>query len=141
VSLRFKDEEPRELLPARRAPWLIAGLVLSVLIFLTGIRDGALLTKLYGQALDARDYLVRGSDAPLSFLKADNTPKQKYFLQGIVYSPAKPMAVINRKTCASGEVLAVPVGKDSEIIQCIEIERGWVEIETADGAALSLRLD
>jgi hypothetical protein len=118
----------------------MAGLALSIMLFLTGSQHTSLLTDLYNRAASTRDYLVHREGAPLSFFSAKPSLTDRFQLQGIVYSPSKPVAVINRQTCASGELVAVPVGRDDEVIHCLEIDRGWVEIQTSDGAEISLRL-
>jgi len=84
--------------------------------------------------------LVRAPDAPLSFLDSSKARAGRFRLQGIVYSPAGSLAVINQANCAPGEKVSVKVGKDTEVIRCVEVYPRAVWIETADGAFQSLRL-
>jgi len=141
TPLRLKEEAKKSFISSRRGPWLMTGLVLAMMLFFTRGRNTSLYTAFYTQTVRAQDRLVRSPGAPLSFLCVSSRPEDKFRLQGIVYSSLNPIAVINKKTCSSGETVAVRVGKEKEVIQCMAIERGWVDIHTSDGVALSLSLE
>jgi len=118
---------------------LAAALMLAATLYVTG-GGGAFYDTAYGLVASAEARWIRSPNAPLSFLNRDKPAKDRFELQGIVYSSNRPIAVINQQPCAPGEKVAVKVGDESEIIECLNIEPCSVEIQTLDGETASLKL-
>ena len=133
------DQQPG-LLSRRRGPCLLAGLVLAMVLWITDGGGPGLYETLYLQAAKAEHFLVRAPGAPLSVLDSNKARAERFRLQGIVYSPARSLAVINEASCAPGESIAVKVGRNTEIIRCVEVFPSTVQIQTADGTLEVLRL-
>ena len=140
TAIRWGTDQQRGLLSRRRGPWLLAGLILAVVLWMTDAGGPGLYETVYWQAAKAEHYLVRGPGAPLSLFDPSKARAERFRLQGIVYSPMHPLAVINEVSCAPGEKIAIKLGKDTEIIRCVEVRPGAVQIETADGTIELLQL-
>jgi len=140
AAIRWGTDQQRGLLSRRKGPWLLAGLILAVVLWMTDAGGPGLYETVYWQVAKAEHYLVRGPGAPLSVFDPSKARAERFRLQGIVYSPMRPLAVINEVSCAPGEMIAIKMGKGTEIIRCVEVRPGAVQIETADGTIELLQL-
>jgi len=95
---------------------------------------------IYLRAVEAEHLLIRAPGAPLSGLRRNRDPSEQIRLQGILYGPARSLAVINEANCAPGERVMIRVGDTMQIIRCVEVLTHEVTIETQDGGIESLRL-
>jgi hypothetical protein len=137
----IQREPPRSgLLTRRSGPWLLVGLILALLVWLTNGGGPGLYEAVYLRAEGVWHHLVSAPGAPLPFLDRGKARAARFRLQGIVYSPAGSLAVINQANCAPGEKVTVKVGTDTEVIRCVEVHPRAVWIETADGTFRSLHL-
>jgi hypothetical protein len=118
----------------------LAGLVLAMVLWITDGGGPRLYELLYLQAAKVEHFLLRAPGAPLSVLDSNRARAERFRLQGIVYSPARSLAVINEASCAPGERIAVKVGRSTQIIRCVEVFPSTVQIQTADGKLETLRL-
>jgi hypothetical protein len=137
TTLRLKDSPT-----IRTWPRLVAlGLVLSlaVLVFLTKGGPNGFYSATYDQLRGTEELLQKISAVRLPLVAKRGTT-EKYQLQGIIYSSLRPMAVINQQACTPGESVSVPVGRADEIIHCVEITPGTVEIRTSEGRDTRLSL-
>lgn len=140
VHLRLKESERRPLVSKRKGVWLLAGLALALFLFATDGGGTGLYVLIQDQASQAQNYLVRGPGAPLAFLNSSPSREKKFQLQGIVYSQAKPLAIVNATSIANGELASVRVGKSKELIECLEIHPESIQIKTSGGSEVSLSL-
>lgn len=138
VPLRLKSATPAN----RRWPralGLLTGLSVALFMFFTDGGGSGLYSATYDQ-LEGTERLLRKITPSSLPLFSDRSEKDKYRLQGIIYSSLRPMAVINQQTCAPGEVISVPVGRSDELIHCVQIDQGFVDIRTPQGQDARLSL-
>jgi hypothetical protein len=64
----------------------------------------------------------------------------QFTLKGIVYSPNRPVAMINDRVCERGQVVSVRAAREEHLIRCLDIEPEQVRIRTAGGGEGMLTL-
>jgi hypothetical protein len=139
TTIRLKEDRPEPKDTSKRKLWLGSGLLIALLLFVTGGGGSAFYSHTYAGAQAAGDAIQRVAGDTLPFIASESGPK--YRLQGIIYSSNNPMAVINRKSCAPGEKVSVKVGREAEVIECVDIEPEAVEIKTHAGSEARLTLN
>lgn len=137
--VRVHDPEQHGMVSRRRGPYLVATLMLAATVYITG-GGGAFYDAAYGLVTRTEARWIRAPAAPLSFLNSQKPPRDRFELQGIVYSSNRPIAVINQRPCAPGEKVTVKVGNQTEVIECLSIDPHLVQIRTLEGETASLEL-
>lgn len=140
MSLRLEASDTRGLFTPGRGPGLLACLALSVVLFCTDGGGVAFYDAAYSQFRRTETFLVKSPEAPLAFLDPDGAAADRLQLHGIVYSTSRPIAVINEKALAPGEILSLKTGRSAEVVQCVGIEPDAVHLRSLDGVSRSLRL-
>ena len=140
--VRIKDPPERKTTPlAQRRFWILVMPSLVAVVFL--VFQERTLTRLteFRQAISAsvaNPASIRQSGVPWLFSSGLSEPN--FSLNGIVYSPARPVAMINQRPFGRDEIGGVMTDNGRQPIHCLEIRPADVRIRVPGGEEVLLNL-